>query len=408
MRRPGVIRGRTLAVAAALFVVLAGLAGPAAGQTLRQRLDRALTIAGVSRAQTGAFAFDLQTGRVVYGWNRTRSLSPASNEKLGVALAALDQLGPSYRIQTEVRGHGALVGSTWQGRLFLKGFGDPTLTTADLRTLASRLRAAGIRRVTGQVAGDESYFDTRRIANGWRPSYYKNESPPLSALVVDRARVKGRTVDKPALSAAKAFRKALIAAGIAVGGRAVQGAAPGGATRLAVVRSGPMAAIVKRMNKISDNFYAEMLVKHLGARIRNAGTTIAGCIVVRRVLEARNVPLAGVRMADGSGLSRYDRATANAIGSLLLSAWRDPALRTPFFASLAIAGVDGTLEDRMITGPARGRVRAKTGTTSIASALSGYAGTRYVFAVLQNGNPVSWTQSRRAQDRFAQALARAL
>jgi D-alanyl-D-alanine carboxypeptidase/D-alanyl-D-alanine-endopeptidase (penicillin-binding protein 4) len=113
-------------------------------------------------------------------------------------------------------------------------------------------------------------------------------------------------------------------------------------------------------------------------------------------------------MADGSGLSRYDRATANAIGSLLLSAWRDPALRTPFFASLAIAGVDGTLKDRMLTGPARGRVRGKTGTTSIASALSGYAGTRYVFAVLQNGNPVSWTQSRRAQDRFAQALARAL
>jgi D-alanyl-D-alanine carboxypeptidase/D-alanyl-D-alanine-endopeptidase (penicillin-binding protein 4) len=188
----------------------------------------------------------------------------------------------------------------------------------------------------------------------------------------------------------------------------VVAAAPGEATALATVRSEPLRTIVRKMNKISDNFYAEMLVKHLGARIRNAGTTIAGCIVVRRVLEARNVPLAGVRMADGSGLSRYDRATANAIGSLLLSAWRDPALRTPFFASLAIAGVDGTLEDRMLTGPAHGRVRGKTGTTSIASALSGYAGTRYVFAVLQNGNPVSWTQSRRAQDRFAQALARAL
>jgi D-alanyl-D-alanine carboxypeptidase/D-alanyl-D-alanine-endopeptidase (penicillin-binding protein 4) len=100
--------------------------------------------------------------------------------------------------------------------------------------------------------------------------------------------------------------------------------------------------------------------------------------------------------------------TANAVGSLLLSAWRDPVIREPFFASLPIAGVDGTLEDRMRTGPARGRVRGKTGTLRVASALSGYAGTRYVFAVLQNGNPVSWTRSRRAQDRFAQALARAL
>jgi D-alanyl-D-alanine carboxypeptidase len=62
----------------------------------------------------------------------------------------------------------------------------------------------------------------------------------------------------------------------------------------------------------------------------------------------------------------------------------------------------------MRTGPARGRVRAKTGTLRVASALSGYAGTRYVFAVLQNGNPISWSRARLAQDRFAQALARAL
>ena len=120
------------------------------------------------------------------------------------------------------------------------------------------------------------------------------------------------------------------------------------------------------------------------------------------------MPLARVRVVDGSGLSRHDRATAAALGKLLVSAWRDPAVRTPFFSSLAIAGVDGTLEDRMRTGPARGRVRAKTGTTSASSALSGYAGTRYVFAILQNGSPINWTRARRSQDRFAQALARAL
>ena len=108
------------------------------------------------------------------------------------------------------------------------------------------------------------------------------------------------------------------------------------------------------MNKVSDNFYAEMLVKHLGAVVRGVGTTTSGCIVVRRELAERGVPLAGVRIADGSGLSSYDRTTANAVGQLLLSAWRDPALRDPFFASLAVAGVDGTLEDRM-----RDRARAR-------------------------------------------------
>jgi D-alanyl-D-alanine carboxypeptidase/D-alanyl-D-alanine-endopeptidase (penicillin-binding protein 4) len=401
-------RAPAFAVALVVAVTVAALAGPASAQTLRERLDRAITIAGVSRAKTGALALDLRTGRVVYGLNRSKPLAPASNEKLGVAVAVLDRLGAAYRIRTEVRGDGVRTGSTWNGRLVLKGYGDPSLSSADLRTLATRLRAAGIRRVTGRIAGDESYFDRRRTANGWRASYYKNESPPLSALVVDRARLKGRMVDSPALAAAKGFRKALAAAGVAVSGKAVVGPAPGGAPLLAVVRSGRADGLVKRMNKQSDNFYAEMLLKHLGAKLRSAGTTVAGAIVVRRVLAARNVPLAGVRIVDGSGLSLLDRATARAIGSLLVSAWRDPAVRQPLFASLPIAGVDGTLKDRMRSGPARRRVRAKTGTTNLASALSGYAGTRYVFAVLQNGSPISWSRARQSQDRFAQALARAL
>jgi serine-type D-Ala-D-Ala carboxypeptidase/endopeptidase (penicillin-binding protein 4) len=399
---------RALVVVAALVAVLGTMAPPASTQTFRERLDDALTVNGVSRAKTGAFAFNLRTGRVVYGWQARRSFKPASNEKLGVALAALRRLGASYRIRTELIGAGSRRGATWRGRLFLKGHGDPTLGAGDLRRLARKLRATGVRRVTGRVVGDETYFDARRTAPGWRASYYKIESPPLSALVVNRARVNGRTVDKPALAAAKAFRQALVAAGISVAGRAATGPAPNDSRVLAVVRSKTVAAIVRHMNKISDNFYAEMLVKHLGAVLRDRGTTAAGCRVVRRVLQTRNVPLAGVRIADGSGLSQYNRATARAVGAILLAAWRDAAVRGPFFSSLAIAGVDGTLEERMRSGPAYGRVRAKTGTLRTASALSGYVGTRYVFSILQNDNPISWTRARRSQNRFAQTLARTL
>jgi serine-type D-Ala-D-Ala carboxypeptidase/endopeptidase (penicillin-binding protein 4) len=404
MRTKGV-RGHALVVAALVAVLVAP---PANAQTLRDRLDDALAVKGVSRAKTGAFAFNLRTGRVVYGWQSRRSFKPASNEKLGVALAALRRLGASYRIRTELIGAGSRHGTAWRGRLFLKGHGDPTLGAGDLRRLARKLRAAGVRRVTGRIVGDETYFDARRTAPGWRASYYKIESPPLSALVVNRARVNGRTVDKPALAAAKAFRRALVAAGISVAGRAATGPAPKGSRVLAVVRSKTVAAIVRRMNKISDNFYAEMLVKHLGAVLRDRGTTAAGCRVVRRVLQTRNVPLAGVRIADGSGLSQYNRATARAVGAILLAAWRDADVRGPFFSSLAIAGVDGTLEERMRSGPAHGRVRAKTGTLRAASALSGYVGTRYLFSILQNDNPISWTRARRSQDRFAQTLARTL
>ncbi|MGH3010568.1 MAG: D-alanyl-D-alanine carboxypeptidase/D-alanyl-D-alanine endopeptidase [Gaiellaceae bacterium] len=408
MRTSGVNGKRVLAAFAALTVAFAAWTAPAGGQTLGQALDRALTVSGVSRARTGAFVYDLQAGRAVYGLHRDRSFRPASNEKLGVALAALERLGPGYRMRTTVLGAGSRSGSLWRGRLVLKGYGDPTLSRSDLRRLASRVRAAGIRRVTGRIVGDESYFDKRRTAAGWKPYYYKVESPPLSALVVDRARVRRRTIDNPALWAARAFRKRLLSAGIAVGGKATRGTAPAESRRLALTRSSTVNALVRRMNKVSDNFFAEMLVKHLGARVRGAGTTRAGCLVVRGVLAGRGVPLAGVRIVDGSGLSLHDRATARSLGRLLVSAWRDSAIRWPFFKSLAIAGVDGTLEDRMRRGPARGRVRAKTGTTSRASALSGFVGNRYAFAVLQNGNPVNWTKARRAQNRFAQALARRL
>lgn len=407
MTRHGVI-GRLPAAISALVAAAGIAAAPAQAQTLRQELHDALMIAGVSRAKTGALALDLEKGRVVYGWQRDRSFRPASNEKLGVALTVLDRLGPDYRLRTEVLGSGSLTGSTWQGGLVLRGFGDPTLRSTDLDRLAAKLRTKGIRRVTGRISGDETYFDRRRTADGWRSSYYKDESPPLSALVVDRARVNGRTRDNPALWAAKAFRKALLAAGIDVAGRAVRSAAPQGSVTLVSVRSQTTRALVRRMNKVSDNFYAEMLVKHLGAAVRGEGSTEAGCIVIRRELDQRGVPLAGVRIVDGSGLSRLDRATARALGRLLVSAYGDPAVRAPFFSSLPIAGVDGTLEERMRTGAARGRVRAKTGTTSSSSALSGYVGTRYVFAILQNGSPVNWTQARRSQDRFARVLARRL
>ena len=290
----------------------------------------------------------------------------------------------------------------------LKGFGDPTLSTSDLGRLASRLRSTGLRRVTGRIVGDESYFDRLRTARGWKASYYKLESPPLSALVVDRAKVNGHTVDNPALAAARAFRKALVAAGISVGARRSSARRPAASPTLAVVRSGTTARIVRRMNKVSDNFYAEMLVKLLGRTPEARGPRRRGASSSVASSRARDVPLAGVRIVDGSGLSRYDRSTARALGALLVSAWGDAEVRSPFFSSLAIAGVDGTLEDRMRTGPARGRVRAKTGTTNTASALSGYAGPRYAFAILQNGSPISWTRARRSQDRFAQALARNL
>ena len=318
---------------------------------------------------------------------------------------------PTFRIPTRVLGQGRFTpDGVWHGRLVLKGYGSPALKRSGLARLARRLRMTGILKVTGAIVGDESYYDRKRVGPGWKPSFYKEESPPLSALVVDRARFGGRISSDPARAAAILFKRALKAVGIAVPGRVVKDRAGAGAIRLAQVRSPRAARLVRAMDLVSDNFYAEMLLKQLGARIRGVGSTAAGARVVRAELRRHGVTMRGVRIADGSGLSRYDRLTARAVMELLIWAVSDDAIRDPFVASLPIAGVRGTLEERMEQRPAYRHIYAKTGTTDRASALSGYATTRtlsprFVFAVLMNGNPIPWWYARDAQDRFAQVLA---
>lgn len=399
------------AVRAALVVLAAlAFAAPAGarldvGSPLETKLAKALAVPHVDPARSAAFAVDLRTGAVVFSHNADLPLLPASNEKLPVAYAALTLLGPWYRFHTEVGAVGALEDGVLRGDLVLRGYGDPTLTAKDLDALAEQVAAWGIRRVTGGVVGDESWFDARRVGPGWKPSYYLDESPPLSALVVERGWYRGRQSRSPALAAASLFRRALAAAGVRVERPSRVGTVREAALPLASDDSAPLREIVRGMGRESDNFVAEVLLKQLGRLYADAGTTAAGGRVLRGALAAAGVPLVGVRLVDGSGLSRLDRLTARSLVALLVAAWRDRDVGEPFAASLAVAGVDGTLEERMGRAPARGRVIAKTGTTNRACALSGYVRDRFAFAVIQNGRPVSCRWARRAQDRFATVLA---
>src|SRR5207244_11644731 len=181
--RSDTIAVRPLAAVAVLVTALA-LVGAGAAQTrsdpaLQKRLARALVVPHVRQSQTGALAVELGTGRTVFARNAAVPFAPASTEKLPVTLAALAVLGPAFRFQTDVLGEGSQEGAVWRGSLVLQGHGDPTLSTGDLERLALQLRGLGLRRVTGGVVGDESWFDSRRTAPGWKPSFYVNESPPL-------------------------------------------------------------------------------------------------------------------------------------------------------------------------------------------------------------------------------------
>lgn len=394
---------------AALGVLAAALVsaapGGAAVGSLPSRLTRALHAPFVSLATSGAVVVDLSTGRVVYAHNAGLALRPASNEKLAVTYAALTALGPAFRIETDVLGEGEQDGATWTGDLVLKGYGDPTLSSAGLTALARQVRADGIGTVTGRVLGDETWFDAHRTAPGWKAQFYVNESPPLSALIVNRGLVGRYTSRNPALSAAQLFTKALARAGVHVAGAASLGTADDEGVGLASIDSPTLESIVHFMDQASDNFTAEMLTKELGAVQLGQGTTAAGLRVVYGQLVQAGIPLAGVRMADGSGLSLLDRTTPAALVALLRTMWNDPELQPDLVASLPLAGRTGTLHDRMRGTAAAGVVRAKTGTTDNSTALSGFVGDRYVFSVIVNGNPVSWTWSRIAEDRFAEALA---
>jgi D-alanyl-D-alanine carboxypeptidase/D-alanyl-D-alanine-endopeptidase (penicillin-binding protein 4) len=157
------------------------------------------------------------------------------------------------------------------------------------------------------------------------------------------------------------------------------------------------------MNHESDNFYAEMLLKQLIAATGKVGTSAGGARLVVSALREAGIPVDGIRIVDGSGLSSLDRLSAQTIVGVIGAGLADPTIRRHFLGSLAVAGVSGTLEDRL---PAlRGRVKGKTGTTSLACSLSGVIGGAVAFAVVENGSPVSSWSARAAQDRFVSILA---
>jgi D-alanyl-D-alanine carboxypeptidase/D-alanyl-D-alanine-endopeptidase (penicillin-binding protein 4) len=396
---------RRLALLLAVVALSAPVAATAQETPLQTRLAKALRVPHVAPGRSAAVALDLASGSVLFTQNPALPLAPASNEKLPLTYALLATLGPTYRIGTDVLGEGEQDGTTFTGTLVLKGGGDPTLSSAGLRSLAAQVRAFGIRHVTDGIVGDESYFDGRRMVAGWKPSFYIEESPPLSALVVNRARV-GRFITRsPALAAATAFRDALRAAGVTVDGGVELGRVDEYSIPIGQIESPTLASMIRFMDRESDNFTAELLLKQLGAVELDRGTSAAGASVVMQQLAEAGVPMAGVRIVDGSGLSRLDRLTANAVAGILKVAWSDPTVKPAFVAALPVAGVNGTLADRLRMPPTRGRVLAKTGTTSDASALSGYVTTRFVFTVLQNGHPLSYWWARRAQDRFVRVLA---
>ena len=282
------------------------------------------------------------------------------------------------------------------------------METGDIHDFVAGLQDLGVTRITGRVVADDGYFDAARSVANWRPSMTAY-CGPLSALTLNESFASdGGYVADPSLAAASALTKQLRAAGIRVAHAPLRGVAPITATLAYTERSAPLGRVLAAMNKPSDNFLAEELLKGLGAGLGAGGTTVAGADVAEQFLQSIGVS-DGFRIRDGSGLSYQDKLTAHAVLKILGAMAKRPDFPV-FRRSLAIAGVDGTLKDRMRGTAAAGNVRAKTGTLNAASSLSGYVttanGHTLSFSMLMNGNPVPLDRAHAAQDAVAVLLAR--
>ena len=334
--------------------------------------------------QSGAVVYDLTDHAPLYALRSGVMRPPASVEKLYTTVALLSRLGPSARLETTVLGTGHLgAGGVWHGDLYLRGGGDPTFGDGAFNRvwelgygptagqLVTQLTAKGIRRVTGAVIGDASLFDARRggPATGFAPDI-PDFGGQLSALTFDH----GSSAPglSPGAFAARQLALTLRAAHVQSTAAELTGIAPQGARKLASVSSPPLSVLLGLMDVPSDDLFAELLTKQLGARFAGEGSIARGAHVISDVVGGYGLH---PTIIDGSGLSRSDQSSPREIAALLSRVWRTPTGRV-LSASLPTVGVNGTVRRIGKATPAQGHCIAKTGTLDNVTNLAGYCDSR--------------------------------
>lgn len=416
-------------------------------------------------------------GDSLYSLNAAKLMMPGSTMKIVTLAAAAELLGWDHQFETQVVSSAPIDQGVLRGDLVVVGSGDPSIsergeTPGLLKTIARRVREAGIIRIEGGVIGHDDLFDDNGFGDGWTldnlPYGYSaavsaleyNEGsvdlviragsiagdpveiqvhPEAGRLQVDnrlvtaaetgtgmlrlkrlpgtsRVIVEGQipakaapfvrtaSVDNPTAFFVSAFRDALIGEGIQVHGDAVDIddflAKPDLSDARAIVshRSPPLRAIAASMMRVSQNQYAEALLKAIGGRDKAAN-----------VLNRWGLANDSYVIADGSGLSRYNYVTSEALVRVLRQMRSEPKHAQAFSDSLPVAGRDGPLSRRLAGTPAEGRVRAKTGTVDNVRAITGYvdtvAGESLLFAILANNFTVPASTIDAAADKALQRLA---
>lgn len=446
---------------------------------LRYEIDQVLADSIFTPTRAGIKVISSNSKEVLYERDSRLLMRPASNMKLLTSSTALHVLGKDYRFRTSVYADTAAIDGVLDGNLYIKGFGNPGLVTTDLDTLVAQVRSLGVKRVTGEVIADVTFFDDLFWGDAWswddEPDAYAAFITPLSingnCVIVsvspgrargDSVQVRveprtsyvsivnnGRTVTdtvlhrlsvtrlyrersnviliegemlpsaasverqlsiwKPELYTATLFTEALQRNGISVVKGPAVGQVPLHGREIAVHFQRIDSTIVN-MNKVSDNLTAEILLKTLDAVSNNvSGSSEGGIFVVNKFLSTMGIDTMKYRITDGSGLSYHNLITAEMIVQLLEGMQHQTDVFPLFYESLPIAGVDGTIRNRMKKTPAEGNLRAKTGTISGVSSLSGYVqtldGERLIFSMSMQNFIYPTRYYQKAQDKIGAILA---
>jgi D-alanyl-D-alanine carboxypeptidase/D-alanyl-D-alanine-endopeptidase (penicillin-binding protein 4) len=383
---PGVRIGlAALVVGASILIGAPAALGVTQQQSLAQDLSNGIQTAG---GASSAYVVDLNTRAVLFSSGSQVGHLPASVEKLYTTSTALLRFGPGTTFTTRLLGSGSSSAGTWHGTLVLRGGGDPTFGSVGFdranyggkgatiqRLVRNLIHGTGIRAIQGRILADGSLFDSKRgtPATGYRPS--TDVEGALDGIAYDRGwlTASGSVFQaRPTLFAAQRLVDALRDARVRVPTRTQvsAGMAPGGSRPLAHVNSPNIATLIALTNTPSDNYFAETLLKDLGARFGGRGSTAAGAGVVRGEM----AQMFGIHptLNDGSGLSRYDSTTPLQVVTLL----QKMSGNSSFVNSLAVAGETGTLSAVNRGTIAQGRCRGKTGTLRDVANLAGYCRAR--------------------------------
>lgn len=364
----------------------------------QQALDQLCQAPIFETSQLGLYVYDLTDGQPLYAINAAQRMRPASCQKIVTAVTALNFLKEDYGLTTDFRIAGTVSGGVLNGDLIVVGGMDP-LVTADelLQAAASIKQQQGIGTIAGSIIYDCSMRENTPLGWGW---CWDDDYGPLSALLVDgKDNFENKWLD------------ALSKAGIKVSYNASRADRKGGRQQKSVYAIRHyLDDLLVPMMKNSDNIFAECLFYQTAATTGKKGAGHKETAQrTEELLNKIGVDPSPYKVADGSGLSLYNYASAEMLVALLGYAWRTESIRQHLLPSLPVAGYDGTLQKRMTGTEAEGNVRAKTGTVTGISSLAGYlttaSGHVLAFAIINQGINSS-AMGRAFQDKVCQELCR--